>query len=138
LLRRLARLDRLSRRTLVRESISNAPGRTRAPRDVGTRLQTCPARRGGFGDAARRSSVFPSTHNIALPCVTTRSGRHRRRQPAMSIAPEELTVMDNSAANRFEIHIGDDIAFLTYVRDGTAVAYSHTEVPPSLEGHGIA
>ena len=56
----------------------------------------------------------------------------------MNITPEELTVVDNQGENRFEIRIGDELAFLTYRRDGDAIAYTHTEVPPSLEGRGIA
>jgi len=56
----------------------------------------------------------------------------------MNITPDELTVINNESANRFEIRIGDDVAFLTYTHDGSTIAYTHTEVPPALEGHGIA
>jgi uncharacterized protein len=56
----------------------------------------------------------------------------------MNITPEEVTVINNEVANRFEIHIGDEMAFLTYTLDGTTIAYKHTEVPPTLEGRGIA
>jgi predicted GNAT family acetyltransferase len=56
----------------------------------------------------------------------------------MDIATDDLEVIDNQAAQRFEIRIGDDVAFLQYVRSGATIAYTHTEVPPSLEGHGIA
>jgi uncharacterized protein len=30
------------------------------------------------------------------------------------------------------------VAFLEYTRIGTTIAYTHTEVPTSLEGHGVA
>ena len=56
----------------------------------------------------------------------------------MDIAADELEVIDNPAAGRFEIRVGDEVAFLMYTRRGTAIAYTHTEVPPPLEGHGIA
>ena len=56
----------------------------------------------------------------------------------MDIAADDLHVIDNRSANRFEVHIEDDVAFLAYTRDGKTIAYTHTEVPPSLEGHGIA
>ena len=56
----------------------------------------------------------------------------------MNITPDELTVIDNRSANRFEIHVAGEIAFLAYSRDGSTIAYTHTEVPPALEGHGIA
>jgi hypothetical protein len=56
----------------------------------------------------------------------------------MDIAAGDLEVIDNEAARRFEIRIGDAVAFLEYTRAGTTIAYTHTEVPTSLEGHGVA
>src|SRR3954469_26077496 len=56
----------------------------------------------------------------------------------MKIVLEDLTVIDNQSRNRFEIHIADAIAFLTYTRHGTTIAFNHAEVPPPFEGHGIA
>ena len=57
--------------------------------------------------------------------------------------PEDITLNDlevihNRDANRFEIRVGDELAFVTYRRRGSTISYIHTEVPPSLEGHGIA
>ena len=56
----------------------------------------------------------------------------------MNTPTDDLAVINNESANRFEIRIGDEVAFLTYRRDGSTIAYTHTEVPPALEGHGIA
>ena len=56
----------------------------------------------------------------------------------MDIATDDLEVIDNAAEGRFEIRIGDEVAFLMYRRGDGAIAYTHTEVPPPLEGHGIA
>lgn len=56
----------------------------------------------------------------------------------MDIDTDALEVVDNPAAGRFEIRIGDEVAFVTYRREGNTIAYIHTEVPEALEGHGIA
>lgn len=56
----------------------------------------------------------------------------------MDISIEDLEVADNHDAGRFEIRIANDVAFLTYEIRGPIIAYLHTEVPASLEGHGIA
>jgi predicted GNAT family acetyltransferase len=50
----------------------------------------------------------------------------------------ETTVVDNPAAHRFEIMVGDTVAgFAAYQRDGSTVSFTHTEVDPSFEGHGL-
>jgi predicted GNAT family acetyltransferase len=50
----------------------------------------------------------------------------------------DIEVTDNEAAHRFEARIGDLVAVLKYRRTGDHVTMRHTEVPPALEGHGIA
>jgi hypothetical protein len=47
-------------------------------------------------------------------------------------------VTDNIAESRYEIHVGDDVAVLTY-RDNAdgARVFVHTGVPPALERHGV-
>jgi len=56
----------------------------------------------------------------------------------MDIAVDDLNVEHNVAARRFELHYGDAISRLEYhLRDSTIV-YTHTVVPPALEGHGLA
>jgi predicted GNAT family acetyltransferase len=56
----------------------------------------------------------------------------------MDIDTGALEVVDNAAGRRIEIRIGDEVAFVTYRREGNTIAYIHTEVPEALEGHGIA
>ena len=56
----------------------------------------------------------------------------------MDIAIGDLNVEHNFGARRFEIHYGDDLARLEYHLRGRTIVYTHTIVPPALEGHGIA
>lgn len=44
---------------------------------------------------------------------------------------------DNREQSRFEIRIGDAVAFLTYRRRADRLVLVHTEVPEELGGHGI-
>jgi uncharacterized protein len=51
----------------------------------------------------------------------------------------EPVVVDNEAARRFEIRVGDDLAgFVTYARDGQLIGFVHTEVDPRFRGSGLA
>jgi uncharacterized protein len=52
----------------------------------------------------------------------------------MPAAPPE--VVDNQAAGRFELRVGDQLAFLNYRRDGNRLHLIHTEVPAEVEGVG--
>lgn len=54
------------------------------------------------------------------------------------MSAEEYTVENNAARNRFEVVIGNDVAFADYKVLASGVLFSHTEVPPSLGGRGIA
>ncbi len=54
------------------------------------------------------------------------------------LAVDDLEVIDNRDANRYEIRLGDDLALVTYRRRGSTIALIHTEVPKALEGHGMA
>ena len=56
----------------------------------------------------------------------------------MDIAIDDLNVEHNEEARRFEIRYGDDMARLEYRLGGSTIVYTHTVVPPALEGHGIA
>jgi uncharacterized protein len=49
-----------------------------------------------------------------------------------------VEVQHNPSQHRFEVHIDDQLAQLRYQRNGDVIAYTHTEVPPALEGQGIA
>ena len=49
----------------------------------------------------------------------------------------ELTVIHNKEQSRFEVHIDDLLAELDYTLHGNVITFTHTGVPPELEGHGI-
>lgn len=57
----------------------------------------------------------------------------------MDLDVEHLVIRDNPAESRYEAQIGDEMAVVEYERGaGKQIALIHTEVPPALEGHGIA
>jgi predicted GNAT family acetyltransferase len=56
----------------------------------------------------------------------------------MSTDANEVIVINNEAAQRFEIQIEKFLAVAQYERDGTKIIFTHTIVPRALEGHGIA
>ena len=45
---------------------------------------------------------------------------------------------DNEARERFELDVEGHIAFVTYRKSSGAITLVHTEVPPQLEGRGLA
>jgi predicted GNAT family acetyltransferase len=47
------------------------------------------------------------------------------------------TVTDRPERDRYEIAVGDQVAFLTYRRHDDRVLLAHTEVPESLRGQGL-
>ncbi|HKR29928.1 MAG TPA: GNAT family N-acetyltransferase [Terriglobales bacterium] len=47
-------------------------------------------------------------------------------------------VTNNERSHRFEMEFGDQTAFLSYRHVGGSLTLDHTEVPPELEGRGIA
>jgi predicted GNAT family acetyltransferase len=46
-------------------------------------------------------------------------------------------VVVNDDLDRFETTVDGQTAFLTFRRDGRKLVLDHTEVPSSLEGHGV-
>ena len=48
------------------------------------------------------------------------------------------SVRDNKAKSRFELDVGDEVAFANYRLAPSAVIITHTETPRSLRGRGIA
>jgi predicted GNAT family acetyltransferase len=56
----------------------------------------------------------------------------------MEIDVDSLQVTNNEADEQYEIAAGDEKALIAYERAGNRIIYLHTEVPKSLEGHGIA
>jgi predicted GNAT family acetyltransferase len=50
-----------------------------------------------------------------------------------------VTVVDNAEKNRYEAHVGGDLAgFVTYQRRPGVVVFVHTEVADAFEGLGVA
>lgn len=47
------------------------------------------------------------------------------------------TVRDDSARQRYELAVGDAVAFIDYRRDGRVVTLTHAEVPDALRGAGV-
>ncbi|HEU5232394.1 MAG TPA: GNAT family N-acetyltransferase [Terriglobales bacterium] len=47
-------------------------------------------------------------------------------------------VSNNERTHRFEVESGEQTAFLSYRHVGGSLTLDHTEVPPELEGRGIA
>jgi uncharacterized protein len=48
------------------------------------------------------------------------------------------SVRDNKDRSRFELDVGDEIAFANYRLTPSAVIITHTETPRALRGRGIA
>lgn len=47
-------------------------------------------------------------------------------------------VVHNSAESRFELPLEGKTAYAAYTIDGGTITFTHTVVPPELEGRGIA
>ena len=55
----------------------------------------------------------------------------------MRIDTDAVHVIHNKSRNRFEIQIESYTAELTYRLQGDTILFTHTGVPPALEGQGI-
>lgn len=51
--------------------------------------------------------------------------------------PADLPIHDNPEAGRFEVEVDGHVAFAEYRLPEGSILFSHTEVPPELEGRGI-
>ena len=51
---------------------------------------------------------------------------------------DHATVTNNEEAQRFESNVGKLRALITYRRTTGRIAFLHAEVPPPLQGHGLA
>jgi predicted GNAT family acetyltransferase len=49
-----------------------------------------------------------------------------------------LVLVNDTARHRFEMKVGDHIAFIEYKQSPDKITLIHTEVPPQLEGKGAA
>lgn len=50
---------------------------------------------------------------------------------------DDLEVVNNEAKGRFEVVLGDEVAFAEYRLLKTGIMFPHTVVPPAFEGRGI-
>lgn len=50
---------------------------------------------------------------------------------------KDLHVLHNAPQLRFEVDLGDDVAFAAYALQDGSIVFTHTEVPAQHEGHGI-
>lgn len=55
----------------------------------------------------------------------------------MSSDLSQLEVRHNPEMKRFEIQLGNQVAFVEYLLGGKNIAYTHTEVPVEFEGQGV-
>ncbi len=55
----------------------------------------------------------------------------------MPLKLDEMNVEHNPSRNRFELNIGTYTAVLDYYLQGSTIVFTHTGVPPALEGQGI-
>ena len=57
----------------------------------------------------------------------------------MNIDPEQIEIVHNKLAKRFEVELDPYVAVLTYrLADDDKIIFTHTGVPPALAGQGIA
>jgi predicted GNAT family acetyltransferase len=56
----------------------------------------------------------------------------------MKTPSNALTVRHDAGASRFEAEIDGRLAVCAYRRSGDVLHLTHTEVPPALQGQGIA
>lgn len=50
----------------------------------------------------------------------------------------DVAVKNNHAKNRFEVSLNGEVAVVEYRREGGRIVFTHTEVPDSMEGKGVA
>jgi predicted GNAT family acetyltransferase len=50
---------------------------------------------------------------------------------------DAVVVADNPEESRFEANIDGRVAFVSYLRRGDTIFFTHTEVPKELEGRGL-
>ncbi len=58
----------------------------------------------------------------------------------MNIDPEQIEIVHNKLAKRFEVELDPYVAVLTYrmADENKKIIFTHTGVPPALSGQGIA
>jgi len=89
--------------------------------------------------AAARAFVTPGPRYLELlqedPDVVLAHGDVVRALPPHE--EKAMTIVDHSAADRFEAVLPGGTAFVDYRRNGDSIVFTHTEVPDALEGQGV-
>ena len=55
----------------------------------------------------------------------------------MEIDIEQVNIVNNADARRFEARVGDYFGLIDYIRAGNNIVFTHTEVADALEGQGV-
>ncbi len=55
----------------------------------------------------------------------------------MSTPTAPITVVNNPEAKRFEVQLDEGLAMAQYMLAREKIVFTHTEVPPSMEGMGV-
>lgn len=50
---------------------------------------------------------------------------------------QNIEVIDNRSAGRFEVHLGGETAFAEYRLEGDSIVFPHTVVPDAFAGKGV-
>ena len=53
------------------------------------------------------------------------------------MSKDEIVVVDNPEESQFETRVDGHVAFVSYLRRGDTIFFTHTEVPEQLEGRGL-
>ena len=56
----------------------------------------------------------------------------------MTGSGQDIPVLDNPEASQFEAHVDEQLAFVSYIKHGDTIIFTHTEVPKELQGRGLA
>lgn len=55
----------------------------------------------------------------------------------MSDEQDKIEVVNNEANHQFEAKVSGQVAFAAYKLQGETITFTHTVVPPELEGQGL-
>ena len=70
--------------------------------------------------------------------MAQREDGNRETLATIDVNGRGVPLQINFATERFESQVDDTLAFLLFHRKGTTLSLIHTEVPPALEGRGLA
>jgi predicted GNAT family acetyltransferase len=83
------------------------------------------------------SSSFPARVSASMELGDNRLAGQEGRSVGESVMSEPLDVVMNEATHRFEVRIGDDVAFAEYRLSPDHITLPHTVVPDAFAGKGV-